>query len=672
LSKGPRTRAIRRGLLALALVVVAAVALSLRRPPASAPPTGPAASAAPPGATTAEDLVYRRIVDGKERGIVRAKAMMGQDKEGTRLRGVDATFGHLYEGKEGSTRIVAESCIYDAEKQKASFQGNVVVTTSEGLEIRSPSLIYNGAKEMVKSEEAVEFSKGNISGRSVGMDYEGKAGRLALHREVFVRIVHDEGPATEIKSGSASASKAEAIMSFVDGVEITRGDEVLKAQRLKLNLSPDLAFVFRAVAVEDMVLRTTGTSAAGGGPVVADGPRVLRGRKLDAWFDETTHKIRQALAGPEASLEIAGTKGGDDRVLTARFIDLRFDGEGRLAELYGLKDAVLVSTPRGKGKGGGGRTIRTFTLIGRTDPATGAIRSMDFQSGVDIVEPKRHASAESGHYDEAGQILSLLGGARVLDEGQGSDLRADGIEIRGKTGDLSARENVRHQVTARGKSGPFGGDRPDRVWQVTSRLFDYEAATKTARYQEKALLRAGEDEVRAPLIVIEEPRAGQRKLTASGGGVGSVLHSRSDGKEGPEHKESRKPIETRSEGMVYEEARGTVVYRGEVEIRQGDIVTTSPEATAFLGPDGSRVKSVVAGEPVEVRQGQRRARGTRGTYTPESETLVLVGEKVVLEDPRQKVQGRSLTFRSGDDTILVDGRDVERTESVFRREPSSP
>jgi lipopolysaccharide transport protein LptA/LPS export ABC transporter protein LptC len=653
--------------------VVVAVALSLRRSPTSNPASSPSPTAAPAGATTAEELVYRRIVEGKERGVVKAKAMVGQDKEGTRLLGVDATFGHVYEGKEGSTRIVAEDCLYDAEKQKATFHGNVVVTTTEGLELRSPSLTYNGVKELVKSEELVEFTKGEVSGRTVGMDYEARAGQLAMHKEVSIRIVHDEGPPTEIRSGSATLSKPEAMMRFAGGVEITRGDEVLKAQRLSVNLSADLAFVYRAVAVDDMKLTTGGArKGPGGGPLGGDTPRVLRGRKLDVWFDDDTHKVREATAGPEGSLSIAGSKDGDDRSLSARFINLRFDGEGRLSEVYGLKDAVLVSTPRGKGKGGGGRTVRCFTIIGRLDPVTGAMLNMDFQGGVEILEPKRRASAHNGHYEETGQVLSLATEARVLDEGQGSDLRADGIELRGKSGDVSGRENVRHEVTHRAKTGPFGGDRPDRVWQMTSRLFDYEAATRTGRYQEKALLRAGDDEVRAPVIVIEETRPGQRKLTASGGGVVSVLHPRSEGKEKPERKGGRKPIETRSEEMVYEEARSTVVYKGDVEIRQGDVTTRSPEATAFLGPDGSRITSVVAGEPVEVRQGQRRANGTRGTYTPESETLVLVGEKVVLEDPKQKIQGRSLTFRAGDDTILVDGRDVERTESVFRREQSPP
>jgi lipopolysaccharide transport protein LptA len=186
------------------------------------------------------------------------------------------------------------------------------------------------------------------------------------------------------------------------------------------------------------------------------------------------------------------------------------------------------------------------------------------------------------------------------------------------------------------------------------------------------LLRAGDDEVRAPLIVLEERRPGQRKLTASGGGVVSILHPRNEGQATPGPLGSRKPVATRSQEMVYEEVESTIVYKGDVEIQQGDVITRSPEATAHLGSDGTRVKLLIAGEPVEVRQGARRARGTRGTYTPENETLVLVGDRVILEDPKQKIQGRSLTFRAGDDTILVDGREVERTESVFRREASAP
>jgi len=52
--------------------------------------------------------------------------------------------------------------------------------------------------------------------------------------------------------------------------------------------------------------------------------------------------------------------------------------------------------------------------------------------------------------------------------------------------------------------------------------------------------------------------------------------------------------------------------------------------------------------------------------------VVVVGEKVVLKDPTQEVQGRSLTFHVHDDRILVDGREEVRTETILKKEPSKP
>jgi lipopolysaccharide transport protein LptA len=124
--------------------------------------------------------------------------------------------------------------------------------------------------------------------------------------------------------------------------------------------------------------------------------------------------------------------------------------------------------------------------------------------------------------------------------------------------------------------------------------------------------------------------------------------------------------------MVYEEARRQILYEGEVTLRQGEIKTTSPKATVTLDADGGTVKTLVAGEPVEVEQGERRATGAQGTYTPENETMVLVGEKVTFKDPGQQLEGRTLTFHLGDDRILVDGQEQVRTEAVIRREPRSP
>jgi lipopolysaccharide transport protein LptA len=131
-------------------------------------------------------------------------------------------------------------------------------------------------------------------------------------------------------------------------------------------------------------------------------------------------------------------------------------------------------------------------------------------------------------------------------------------------------------------------------------------------------------------------------------------------------------VEARAKEMTYEEGKNEIVYTGDVVIRQGDIQTTSPKATLKLAAGGNSIDTLVAGEPVEVQQGVRRATGARATYTPGTETMLLVGEKVVLKDPTQELEGRSLTFHVGDARILVDGREQVRTQLIIRQEKPTP
>jgi hypothetical protein len=52
--------------------------------------------------------------------------------------------------------------------------------------------------------------------------------------------------------------------------------------------------------------------------------------------------------------------------------------------------------------------------------------------------------------------------------------------------------------------------------------------------------------------------------------------------------------------------------------------------------------------------------------------MVLVGETVLLKDPSQELQGRSVTFHVGDDRVLVDGRQEVRTQAVFKKGAPQP
>jgi lipopolysaccharide transport protein LptA len=416
-----------------------------------------------------------------------------------------------------------------------------------------------------------------------------------------------------------------------------------------------------------------------GTPAGQSGERELRCRRRNVAF-RGKGILKEALCVNGASLDVR--PGPDDppetRRVTAPKLFFQFDEEGRLTGVQGLPGrlteprvpavAVLTSEPVPPAMLPS-RRVQSEQFTATLDPESGVVRHATFQGGVQFSEPGRRASAQKAVLDDAAGLVTLTGGEpRVEDDAQGGELRGKEIRIGTRSRAVSATESVRHTIPRRGKGGaapptvPLSGDEPT---VVLCRQFDYDPVTRSARYKDNALMRSGADEIRAPLIVVDQPAEGRGRLSATGG-VQSTLHPRT--KKGGD--KPPVPVSARSREMLYEEAARRIVYTGDVEIRQGDMVTKSPEAIVVLGADGRTLEKLLAGAPVELRQGARTARGERATYTPDDETLVLVGERVVLEDADRRLEGRVLTFQSGSDRIRVDGREEVRTEAVFKRQVS--
>jgi LPS export ABC transporter protein LptC/lipopolysaccharide transport protein LptA len=670
------TRTLRVGLLGLVAAVVVAVLWNLRARPVAAPGPSPTpASGTAPTGTTSTGLVLRNFRAGEERFVIRAKASQGQEKDGLKLQGVEVTFPYLAQGKTASATIVADECLCEPEARRAAFRGHVKVTTDDGLELESEALDYAGDSGAAQSDQNVRFKRGKVSGTAKGARYGAQDQRLELLADVRIRIEEDGKPPTDIQAGHAVAQRSDDTMDFSDGVAVKKGADTLEAAELSLGFIGAFDVVTRAVAKDDVKVQTgdnTLLPAARANPA-GKGARRLFCRKLDIGF-RPDRTLEQAVASGGhddagtslyAELELPPAPGGsaDRRKLQARVIVFRFDGKGQLAGLEGQLGTILTSEPT-RAKGTPPRTARSENLTAFMEPASGALKTVDFKDGVEFEQARQRASARRAHYDGVKETLFLTDEAHVLDEEQGSDLRADAIDLGTRKETVAARGSVRHTLAAKGPVSKEGLLSREEPAVFLARFFDYDGASKTGRYRENALLRSGRDEVRAPLLVVEQPAPGQRRLTGSGG-VGSTLHPRPQ-------KDAQKPpevVETRSEEMAYDEAKSTVTYKGDVWIRQGDIQTKSPEAVLTLTADGQTIESLVAGEPVEVQQGTRKAKGTKGTYTPRTETFVLVGPKVEVQDPNRRVEGRILTFQVGDDRIRMDGQEEVRTEAVFKREP---
>ncbi len=661
-------RTARRALLALLVVVSGAVAWSLRRPAPRATTSAPQEAPVPGQGTTVADGSLMRFREGERKVEVKWRSMVGREGDAMRLRGVEASFPFVRDGRPSIATITADECLYKPQPQEASFRGNVHVRTDDGLELDTERLDYKSDEGVARTDEPVRFRRGGNSGSARGLDYRSQGGTLDLLAEVKLRLENEAGPPTDIEAGAARATRDERRVVFDGGTIVTQGSRVLRSERLQVFFNPETDAIDRAVAIEDVDLRVGPGAPMPGMPAAEGGEKRLRCRKLQIFF-RSKGILFEALAVNPASLEVLpGPRDVQERRLVeSHRIHFGFDEQGRLTSLEAHGDlqtarrTILTTTSLGS-RPAPGRRVESDSLVSSLDPVSGSIRDATFTGRVAFTEAGRKAWAGRAVFDEGSGKVALSEDPRIVDEAEGSELRARRIALGTRGGGVTASENVRHTLAPRAKgsrSGMLGAEQPT---VLLCREFDYDAQTRTARYRENALLRSGKDEVRAPTIVLEQPANGGRRLTASGG-TSSLLHPRPE----PGATKDPAPVEARSKEMVYEESASRIVYTGDVDIRQGDIQTRSPEAVVTLTKDGGAVERLLAGDPVEVQQGVRRATGQRGTYTPANETLVLVGEKVVLLDVDRRLEGRILTFEVGSDRIRVDGREEVRTEAVFKK-----
>jgi hypothetical protein len=81
-----------------------------------------------------------------------------------------------------------------------------------------------------------------------------------------------------------------------------------------------------------------------------------------------------------------------------------------------------------------------------------------------------------------------------------------------------------------------------------------------------------------------------------------------------------------------------------------------------------RLEAINAGSSrVALTVGARRANGTSLTYAPDEDAFRLLGQPVTFEDASGKVTGLALTLFRSKDSILIDGRDVQRTVTTIKR-----
>ena len=442
----------------------------------------------------------------------------------------------------------------------------------------------------------------------------------------------------------------------------------------------------------------------------------VRFRPADATLDSA-----ETVGPGKLSLISADPRSGN-RIITARQFQMAFDAQSRLKDLRGRGPTQILFEPAPSAPRGAVATeSQGDNLQASIDPASGSVQSMAQIGHFRFLDADRRATADRADYAEEGDVLALNGSPVVSDPN--TRLRADRVVMHLATNTVEGWGHV--STTHAGGLSDEGQARPPKdlarspmtggtVSDVTNVLADRVTADLSQqifRYLGHVRAWRGPDVIEAPELDLyrterrivanagvvtsdlepSPPKSGRQAGRTSSdhidevsAGTNSGANSRNRGTSSPfsvdNPKTSRaatgapgamQPVTIRADHLDYRDLEHEAIYRGHVRMDSAGATLECGRLDAyFTAPQSgqpSQLDHAVAEEHVILTEPGRRGVGNRADYfTREGKIVMTGGPPSLYEATKGFTTGRSLTFFTDDDSLLVDGGSGFRSRSEHR------
>ena len=306
------------------------------------------------------------------------------------LEKIDLTAFNEKPGK--SMRIVADRGSYVRDPGVAMFEGNVVVTSTDGMEVTTQSLKYEQQNEIASTEVAIQFRQADLSGSSVGAVLYAKNHNLCLLKDAHIISTKVDlknpspNPGTaqpiDIRGDRADYNELEGWARFTGNVVVVQGEKSARAdiitgfintqskrlERIELRGNSTLKSDEKGKASEmqsrDMdfffdeaqhLKQTVATGAAHAHSLEKDAPRDVTAERIEAAYTpgEKESRLQSIVTQGRTKMKIEVAEGApnakeiSERVLEADAIQALFREDGKsLARAEANGNAILTVTPK--------------------------------------------------------------------------------------------------------------------------------------------------------------------------------------------------------------------------------------------------------------------------------------------------------------------------------------
>jgi LPS export ABC transporter protein LptC len=289
--------------------------------------------------------------------------------------------------KNKSLRIVSNRGVYLRAQGQVTFSGNVNIKSSDGLEVRTESAIYEQQAEIARTEAPVQFRHGELSGSSVGGVLRAKDHVLTLTQSAHVIGANQDpnkkgSPPVEIRGDRAEYIEKDGMVKFEGNVNITQGErqgradlatgfghpQTKRIERIEARgnsrletrekgkaseaQARDMDFFFDE---EQRLKNSAGYGAARARSLEPDSPREITAERIDITYKpkEKSSDVQLIVAQGRAVMKLepllssARESDWSERIVEADIIQANFREDGKnLARADASGGAALTVTPK--------------------------------------------------------------------------------------------------------------------------------------------------------------------------------------------------------------------------------------------------------------------------------------------------------------------------------------
>ena len=599
-------------------------------------------------------------------------------------------------------KVTARDAEVGAGQDRIQMEGAVQLESSDGLVAKTEAATYSQSEGILRAPGPASFTKGRMSGSSVGMTYDKGRDAIAMLAQASMAMAPetpDDAP-VRITSGSAYFARADRYVRFERDFTLVSGARTLTSALATAYLTDDGA------RVETLEMR--GSARITG---VGDGAGALRAMEADdinlefAGDGRTLAGATLASARPgRAGIEL-GSEGGIRRIV-GQWIDVRFAPDGATAVGLTVRESVgqtLPATPKEPPRtitaatltaaaeggpslnaarfvdnveyreappGGTPRIVRSRTLDAATAPGLGSMTDARFAGAVRFEEGQMRAASGQARYlvdrgridldgvdQTTGQSPRVTDGRVAIDAGH--------IEITSAPRRITAARDVRSVMLPMAEApaadaGRAGMLERDQPVYATAAALDYDSTARVAVYTAEAPALArlwqGDTTVQADRLTVDDATG---NLAGKGRVATTFIIEEQDEKTG---KRERTASIGSADDFLYEDGPRKATYTGSAHVSgpQGDLQASRIEL--FLALAANELERLEAYTAISLRDATRVVSGDRLTYTAAEGRYLVVGSPVKIEADCRETTGRTLTFYRSTNNIVVEPNDEFRTQ----------